>query len=313
MILEKRCSVCHEIKLVEPFFGKDSTKHSKDGYKCRCRACEKELGRLLRLKQAQEQGRELKQSHADYQYDENGNCVARRCSTCKELKSTKEFDRSSRGRFGITNQCKECTRIKGKYYREKHKEEIKERKRKQRLKLEAKEKANKRHQVWRKKPESKVKQTEYQKRYDKRPYVIERKKKSTLNYLNNPKNKTKIRVYRTNYRKEHSERIVYNDNQRRVRELNAEGSHTLEQWRTLLSFFTCCPKCGKSEKLTMDHIIPLSKGGTNFIDNLQVLCFSCNSSKRDILIIDYRPRQVREWAHLETYGILDCTESQTML
>lgn len=33
--------------------------------------------------------------------------------------------------------------------------------------------------------------------------------------------------------------------------------------------------------LTADHIVPLSKGGTNTWDNLQGLCLSCNSAKRD--------------------------------
>jgi len=53
----------------------------------------------------------------------------------------------------------------------------------------------------------------------------------------------------------------------------------------MLEFFrhgkTKCEKCHTTEKLTIDHIIPISKGGTNDLSNLQLLCRSCNSRKRD--------------------------------
>lgn len=70
---------------------------------------------------------------------------------------------------------------------------------------------------------------------------------------------------------------------RRDRELGAEGSHTTKQWERLKSEYkylcACCKKVEPEIKLTEDHIIPLSKGGSDYIWNIQPLCRSCNSRK----------------------------------
>ncbi|KKN88436.1 hypothetical protein LCGC14_0249990 [marine sediment metagenome] len=40
-----------------------------------------------------------------------------------------------------------------------------------------------------------------------------------------------------------------------------------------------CRRCGSGSDLTVDHITPIAKGGSNDVSNLQTLCRSCNSSK----------------------------------
>ncbi len=48
-----------------------------------------------------------------------------------------------------------------------------------------------------------------------------------------------------------------------------------------------CVKCGanpridKSVKLEVDHIMPVSRGGSSAMENLQTLCFECNQGKKD--------------------------------
>ena len=54
--------------------------------------------------------------------------------------------------------------------------------------------------------------------------------------------------------------------------------------------FTCC-NCGNSTHvepnllLEIDHVIPIAKGGYTVEENLQTLCWKCNRSKSDKLII----------------------------
>lgn len=56
-----------------------------------------------------------------------------------------------------------------------------------------------------------------------------------------------------------------------------------------------CMNCGSITFLNIDHIIPRSLGGTDELNNLQILCWPCNRKKSNTLIVDYRMKTFREF------------------
>lgn len=81
---------------------------------------------------------------------------------------------------------------------------------------------------------------------------------------------------------------LWHNNQRRVNRLGNGGCHTLSEWEALkvVHKFTClaCLKREPEIRLSRDHIVPLIKGGSDDIDNIQPLCRSCNSIKHSKII-----------------------------
>ncbi len=55
----------------------------------------------------------------------------------------------------------------------------------------------------------------------------------------------------------------------------------------------CCANCGDRKDLVLDHVLPIAKGGLSRLDNLQLLCATCNRVKGK-LAIDCRPAKHRE-------------------
>jgi len=55
-----------------------------------------------------------------------------------------------------------------------------------------------------------------------------------------------------------------------------------------------CQYCGAKSKLTIDHVIPRSKGGGDTWENLVVACSSCNCKKSDKLLEQTGMKLVRK-------------------
>lgn len=83
---------------------------------------------------------------------------------------------------------------------------------------------------------------------------------------------------------------------RRARLSESVENYTPEEWAALKAAvdYTCL-MCGRQEpeiKLTVDHIVPVSKGGSNGIQNVQPLCRECNNIKHARLM-DFRPEHLK--------------------
>lgn len=51
-----------------------------------------------------------------------------------------------------------------------------------------------------------------------------------------------------------------------------------------------CAYCGLVAPTEIDHVIPVSRGGSNSEGNLVPVCEACNWSKFDLLLVEWRRR-----------------------
>jgi hypothetical protein len=80
------------------------------------------------------------------------------------------------------------------------------------------------------------------------------------------------RKHSLEYYKLHPEKSVAATNRRRALRYNSATSHTEEEWQTLKAFCEykclCCSRREPEIKLTRDDAIPLTKGGSDSIHNI---------------------------------------------
>lgn len=94
---------------------------------------------------------------------------------------------------------------------------------------------------------------------------------------------------RRRYNEANPEKVSAQQRRRRAKVAGVGGSHTEAEWQTLCSYYMDqCLSCGEiPDLLTRDHVVPITKGGSDDISNIQPLCAGCNSRKHT-KIIDYR-------------------------
>lgn len=114
-------------------------------------------------------------------------------------------------------------------------------------------------------------------------FIIGVAKENHPNFRHGLAVKENRKEYAKIHRKQNPEKYRMYSMHRVALERNAEGTYSFEQWEELKNKFgnmcLCCKRTEPEIILSADHILPLSKGGSNDISNIQPLCRSCNYRK----------------------------------
>jgi 5-methylcytosine-specific restriction enzyme A len=199
---------------------------------------------------------------------------SKECSKCRRVLPTAMFHRGHKQPDGRVAYCKDCVREyaqqRGDYFAE----------------YAARPEVRERRRAWHKSPAAKA--------ASKAALQAYRRKHPDL-----------AREWHRNYLRAHPEKNQEYCNRHRMRKLGNGGDFTAAAWTTLCAQYDYrCLACGRRTELTIDHIVPVSLGGSNDISNIQPLCQSCNSAKHD-QVIDYRPRYTPGAAYWAQAGLFE--------
>lgn len=103
------------------------------------------------------------------------------------------------------------------------------------------------------------------------------------------KNAEARRIYGAEYRRRPEVRTIRMAKNREWKACRKiAGTHSEADWlRTLNRFGGRCAYC-PDPATTRDHIMPISRGGSNYIGNIHPACARCNSSKGAKLLVEWR-------------------------
>lgn len=193
----------------------------------------------------------------------------KQCSRCKQLLSaTNEyFGNNKASKDGLKAACKSCRHIEQKTYYENNTDKC-------RVSSDAWEEKNK----------------EYLKAWYADYYQAHKDKYYTRGKKWNEENRDKCHEYDKRYREKYPEKVRVKFNRRR----NAIGKHTpADITLQLVTQKYQCWWCGvkiKDKKYHVDHRIPLSRGGTDYANNIVISCPHCNMSRADKLPHEWNGR-----------------------
>lgn len=304
----KWCGRCKKWKPLS-WFCRDSSK--SDGLAKRCRECRVEVHRARRLRQNTIQvfcacgcgevicirdgesienrfvrghSSRVKPPHQRVYTIVDG-IKGRVCPDCEEWKSLSQFGVDNSKKDGQSWHCLDCSRKSTKAWQRENPEHRREYEKTRRA--ENPQITRKKNLLYRLRHPEKVAKgmLEWQRN--------NREKTREYNRKSHSKNAAAINAkQRERYASDPEVRAAMSIGQliRLSRKKGAGGSFTQKEWNWLFDLCgRCCLVCGTTDNIEKDHIVPVSREGTSYIENMQPLCETHNRQKYN-KIIDYRPQ-----------------------
>lgn len=207
----------------------------------------------------------------------------KQCTGCGENKpaTLDYFNANKLGVFGLWSRCKECVHKERKEKRQANLERERARERKNRHNNKEYYKRYKRENRERESAAQKARYWRNRERY------VENQRRYRS------KNIEKIRIRQRIHWHENRPMYQAKVNKRKALQRDNGGSYTVQDIQKKIEIqkgrcYYCQKAFGEGKNAYhIDHVIPLSRGGTNDLGNLVIACPHCNCSKRDKLLHEW--------------------------
>lgn len=200
------------------------------------------------------------------------------CPHCQENKELSFFGKNKNAKDGLSRLCSECKRQYQKDYHKMNPEKYSIYGKKWRD--SNKEKKKEIDRIW-------VENNRDKSNLIKKRWKMNHKSQcSNMNKVYYQKNTAAINAYSAQWAKDNLEKRKLTEHRRRAHKFGGGIFHVSDKDLKMLLKRPCF-YCGEESK-HIDHIVPLSRGGRHSIGNLTQACASCNLSKGNKFIIEWR-------------------------
>ena len=210
-----------------------------------------------------------------------------RCNTCGVVKTADSFNRSAQRTSGLQPKCRQCF----KSYNEARYAAEPERYREKARAWRAShlEMAIARSRLWQSQHREHVRQYDHARRTG-RPagfYAGEWLRRRAYHDRYRMLNAEKVQAKGRRWRIENPDKNCEKQSRRRARLQLAERIDKVDRASLIKRDNSTCYLCGlilTDKQVTLDHVVPLARGGSHTAENLRVACGPCNSRKGTRLI-----------------------------